>query len=53
MVQFFYTNGTYINDAVFGISSATAGISDLPVGTVTIDVEVGSGSYVISSALSL
>jgi hypothetical protein len=49
----FYTNGTYINGAVFGISSATAGITDLPVGTVTIDIEVGSGSYVISSALSL
>lgn len=47
----FYTNGAFVNGAVPGITAASAGKNDLPVGTTTIDVEVGSGSYVISSAL--
>ena len=47
----FYTNGAFVNGAVPGITAASVGKNDLPVGTTTIDVEVGSGSYVISSAM--
>jgi hypothetical protein len=47
----FYASGAFVNGAVPGITGASAGTTDLPIGTSTIDIEVGSGSYVISSSM--
>ena len=45
-----FAKGAFVNGAAAGVLGASIGANDLPVGIVTIDVEVSSGAFSFSSS---